>query len=60
VEQARTFLASFGIASLGRYGNWEYSSMSSCLRAGFDWARSLDSVETSAPAREERLPVTCR
>ncbi|MGE0462409.1 MAG: NAD(P)/FAD-dependent oxidoreductase [Vicinamibacterales bacterium] len=60
VEQARTFLASFGIASLGRYGSWEYSSMSSCLRAGFDWARSLDSAETPGAAGSERLPVTCR
>lgn len=59
VERARTFLASYGVASLGRYGGWEYSSMSSCLQAGFDWARALDPPGARAVERSEDRPVAC-
>ena len=41
VEAAHRFLASRGITSLGRYGKWEYSSMSSCIRDGRAWAEEL-------------------
>jgi len=41
VEAAHRFLSSHGITSLGRYGKWEYSSMSSCIRDGRAWAHQL-------------------
>jgi len=41
VEAAHRFLAARGITSLGRYGKWEYSSMSSCIRDGRAWAEAL-------------------
>jgi protoporphyrinogen oxidase len=41
VEEARTFLESYGVTSLGRYGSWEYSGMSSCMKDGFAWAAKL-------------------
>jgi protoporphyrinogen oxidase len=44
VEAAHQYLASHGITSLGRYGKWEYSSMSSCIRDGRAWATELVST----------------
>lgn len=41
VEAAHAFLRSFDVTSLGRYGSWEYSGMSSCLHDGFSWATKL-------------------
>jgi protoporphyrinogen oxidase len=57
VKRAHAFLESRGVTSLGRYGNWEYSSMSSCLRDGFAWAGDVKSagvsVQTAAPRPAE-------
>ncbi|HEY0021120.1 MAG TPA: FAD-dependent oxidoreductase [Longimicrobium sp.] len=36
----RDWLAERGIAALGRYGRWEYSSMSRCMAQGIRWAES--------------------
>lgn len=41
VQAAHDFLTSRGITSLGRYGKWEYSGMSGCIRDGLAWAESL-------------------
>jgi protoporphyrinogen oxidase len=41
VAAAQKFLESYGVSSVGRYGNWEYSGMSSCMRDGFAWAANL-------------------
>lgn len=38
VESANEFLAEGGITTLGRYGRWEYSSMSQVMRDAFCWA----------------------
>jgi len=40
VDATHRILASHGVTSLGRYGRWEYSSMSSCMRDGFAWAEN--------------------
>lgn len=61
VEAARAFLESHAITSLGRYGSWEYSGMSSCLNDGYTWAVRL--AERPAPAVEvvtERLRAAGR
>ncbi|MEM7023602.1 MAG: hypothetical protein AAF637_13575, partial [Pseudomonadota bacterium] len=36
-SEARSFLTANGITPLGRYGNWEYSSMAQVMRDGFAW-----------------------
>jgi len=41
VESARGFLQSYGVTSLGRYGSWEYSGMSSCMNDGYKWGAKL-------------------
>lgn len=41
VEAARKFLESYDVTSLGRYGSWEYSGMSSCMKDGFAWAETI-------------------
>lgn len=41
VEEARNFLKGYGIEPLGRYGKWEYSSMSQVLRDGFSWGEEM-------------------
>lgn len=38
VERAHEFLREHDIEPLGRYGRWEYSSMSQVMRDGFAWA----------------------
>jgi protoporphyrinogen oxidase len=43
VDAAQRFLALYGVTSLGRYGRWEYSGMSSCMRDGLAWAEALAS-----------------
>jgi protoporphyrinogen oxidase len=42
VEDARIFFSRNGVELLGRYGRWEYSSMSQVMRDGFEWAEDLD------------------
>jgi hypothetical protein len=37
------YLASCDIASIGRYGNWEYSGMEESLRMGMEVAKPLSS-----------------
>lgn len=41
IEEARNFLKSYDIEPLGRYGKWEYSSMSQVLQDGFGWAEEI-------------------
>jgi hypothetical protein len=41
VERARAFLLSHGVAPLGRYGRWEYSSMGQVMRDGFSAAEKI-------------------
>lgn len=41
MQRARSFLEEHDIIPLGRYGRWEYSSMASVLKDGFDWAESF-------------------
>ena len=43
VQHCFEFLESYDIKSLGRYGNWEYSSMYQNIKAGFDWATKITS-----------------
>jgi protoporphyrinogen oxidase len=38
-RRCRDWLARGGIAALGRYGRWEYSSMAQCMAQGLRWAR---------------------
>ena len=41
VESACSFLLAGGVDAVGRYGKWEYSSMSQVMRDGFAWADDL-------------------
>lgn len=38
VARAMAFLREHGVEPLGRYGRWEYSSMSQVMKAAFAWA----------------------
>ena len=38
VEELKSYYASKGLTLLGRYGQWEYSSMAQVIRDGFAWA----------------------
>lgn len=61
VEAARAFLESHGVTSLGRYGSWEYSGMSSCLHDGFSWASSvMGGVAPAVRVMDGRAHVTGR
>jgi protoporphyrinogen oxidase len=42
-KACRAWLAGHGIASLGRYGRWEYSSMAHALEQGNRWAEVVSS-----------------
>jgi len=55
VEVAHRILSSHGVTSLGRYGRWEYSSMSSCMRDGFTWADAW--LHRSDSAEVEAVPL---
>lgn len=60
VEAARSFLESYGVTSLGRYGSWEYSGMSSCLKDGFAWATKVAArgpIEVQLPAQAQPAKV---
>lgn len=39
-DAARAFFSRRGVELLGRYGRWEYSSMSQVMRDGFEWAEN--------------------
>ena len=54
VERAKAFLAEFGIICLGRYGRWEYSSMSQVMRDGFDCGTGARIAISRKPARSDR------
>lgn len=41
VEQLNAFLNNYGVTTLGRYGEWDYSSVGRVLRDGRKWALSL-------------------
>lgn len=41
VDDAKTFLKSSNLLTLGRYGRWEYSSMAQVMRDGFALGESL-------------------
>lgn len=43
VERCRAWLAGQGIATVGRYGRWEYSSMAQVMSDAFTWAASAAS-----------------
>ncbi len=43
IERALEYLKRHHITPLGRYGRWEYSSMSQVMRDSFAWAASLES-----------------
>jgi hypothetical protein len=38
VRAAQDFLRDRSLTPLGRFGNWEYSSMTQVMRDGFSWA----------------------
>ncbi len=38
IERARQHFLQHGLSPLGRYGQWEYSSMAQVMRDGFAWA----------------------
>jgi protoporphyrinogen oxidase len=42
--EARSFFRQNCVDLLGRYGRWEYSSMSQVMRDGFEWAENIDSA----------------
>jgi hypothetical protein len=44
MERARRFLLEHDIHPLGRYGNWEYSSMAKVIGDGFALGERLRSV----------------
>ncbi len=46
VQRCFEFLKQYDIRSLGRYGNWEYSSMFQNIKAGFNWAQQVTSKIT--------------
>lgn len=47
LEECFTFLKRYNITSLGRYGNWEYSSMYQNIKAGFSWSQKILSKQTT-------------
>ena len=53
VEELKAFYESKGLKLLGRYGQWEYSSMAQVMRDGFAWAEEVMtecSVDTDSNA----------
>ncbi len=45
LDRLKAFLAQYSVTSLGRYGEWEYSSVGGVLRDGRNWAsRALETV----------------
>lgn len=46
IDECFTFLKHYNITSLGRYGNWEYSSMYQNIKAGFSWSEKIRSKQT--------------
>ncbi len=47
MQRARSFLEDHNVIPLGRYGRWEYSSMSGVLKDGFDWAETFSARQYS-------------
>ena len=45
MEEARAFFKQHDVFPLGRYGRWEYSSMSQVMSDGFDWAEEIGRAE---------------
>lgn len=41
VEELKTYFDKNDVKLLGRYGQWEYSSMAQVMRDGFEWAKNL-------------------
>ena len=56
VERAKAFLAEFGIICLGRYGRWEYSSMSQVMRDGFNSAKEARIAISRKLTRPDMVP----
>ncbi|MBI1189860.1 MAG: NAD(P)-binding protein [Tepidisphaera sp.] len=54
IEDAINFLEAYRVTSLGRYGSWEYSGMSSCLYDGFQWAAEF--LRFNPPALDVVVP----
>ncbi len=44
IEECKEFLAKYGITTLGRYGNWEYSSMAENIEDGFNFGRRINNA----------------
>ncbi len=44
VEELKAFYDSHNIKILGRYGQWEYSSMAKVMNDGYAWAESISQV----------------
>ncbi|MGW7416036.1 protoporphyrinogen/coproporphyrinogen oxidase [Streptomyces sp. NPDC054863] len=53
-DRARDFLSSRGLASLGRYGSWTYSSMSQVMESALAWARDRTAGDASRPVAASR------
>ena len=58
VAEARAFLRSADVWPVGRYGHWEYSSMSHAMRDGFALGRAL-AERLSGAATEPIRPSAC-
>ena len=41
IKHCKEYLEKFNITTLGRYGNWEYSSISENIEDGFNYARKI-------------------
>lgn len=48
VHALRNFLARGGVTPLGRYGQWEYSSMAQVMRDGYAWAEAVMAPQAAA------------
>lgn len=44
VQQLKEYYATHKVTLLGRYGQWEYSSMAQVMNDGFQWAKSQDNL----------------
>jgi protoporphyrinogen oxidase len=49
-EKCRRYLAEGAITALGRYGNWEYSSMSQVIGQAIRWAHDVTAARDPVPS----------
>ena len=50
LDRIHGYLRGLGVASIGRFGAWEYVNSDACLKAGFDLAQQLNSRPWRAAA----------